>query len=427
MAAPLARLRGDLDIMPSPLPEQPGLIVRDPFRFSQVTLLIPPLLARCLACFDGEQDEGDLAAAIARLSGQVAVGEVARRLIASLHDAGFLDDDRFAELREAREREFAALEERASAHAGSGYPAESAALTDTLAGYFDGVPPPARTKARAKGKASDGLLGIAAPHVSPEGGSASYAAAYRVMPKQPPGDDRIFVVLGTSHYGEPDRFGLTRKPFATPFGVAPTETALVDQLCGAGRDGVALEDYCHAVEHSIEFQVVFLQYLYGPRVRILPILCGAFGAGAEAGRLPETSDRVARFVGALGELAARRRQELCFVLGVDFAHVGRRYGDARAARAYHGPLETVAERDDARIERIAAGDAQGFWNLVLERGEDDLKWCGSSPLYTFLRAVPRARGRRLSYEQWNIDDASVVSFGALAFSDDSTPIARENA
>ena len=111
-----------------------------------------------------------------------------------------------------------------------------------------------------------------------------------------------------------------------------------------------------------------------------------------AGRLPEASDRVARFVGALGELAARRGRELCFVLGVDFAHVGRRYGDERAARAYEGPLAAVAERDDARVERIAAGDADGFWDLVMERGDDDLKWCGSSPIYTFLRAVPQARG-----------------------------------
>ena len=181
---------------------------------------------------------------------------------------------------------------------------------------------------------------------------------------------------------------------------------------------MTLEDYCHAVEHSIEFQVVFLQYLYGPRVRILPVLCGAFSAGAEAGRLPEASDSVARFVGALGEIAARESRRLCFVLGVDFAHVGRRYGDRRAARAYEGPLATVAERDDARVDQIVAGDAQGFWNLVLERGDDDLKWCGSSPIYTFLRAVPQARGHRLGYEQWNIDDASVVSFGALAFFDE---------
>src|SRR3954451_5205242 len=175
MAAPLPRLRADLDIMPSPVREQPGLILRDPFRFSEVTLLIPPLLARCLSCFDGEQDEGDLGAAIARLSGQVAVGDVARRLIASLHDAGFLDDDRFAELRGAREREFAALAERASAHAGSGYPSEVPALKQTLRGYFDaasanrGATPHA--KGKPKTKVSNGPLGIAAPHVSPEGGS----------------------------------------------------------------------------------------------------------------------------------------------------------------------------------------------------------------------------------------------------------------
>ena len=49
MASPLARLRADLDVMPSPLPEQPGLILRDPFRYSTVTLVIPPLLARCLS------------------------------------------------------------------------------------------------------------------------------------------------------------------------------------------------------------------------------------------------------------------------------------------------------------------------------------------------------------------------------------------
>ena len=416
MAAPLPRLRADLDIMPSPLREQPGLIIRDPFRFSEVTLLIPPLLARCLGCFDGEQDAGDLSAALARLTGKVSVGDVARRLISSLHDAGFLDDDRFAELRGAREREFAARAERASAHAGSGYPSEVPALNDTLRGYFNGKA--SRTKTNSKAKAGNSLIGIAAPHVSPEGGSASYAAAYRALPKAA-NDDRIFVVLGTSHYGEPDRFGLTRKPFATPFGTAPTETALVDELCAKAGAAVTVEDYCHAVEHSIEFQVVFLQFLFGPRVRILPILCGAFAAGAETGRLPETADQVARFVGTLGEIAARRRRELCFVLGVDFAHVGRRYGDARAARAYEGPLAEVAERDDARVERIAAGDAEGFWNRVMERGDDDLKWCGSSPLYTFLRAVPQARGRRLAYEQWNIDDASVVSFGAVAFSDEN--------
>jgi len=32
-----------------------------------------------------------------------------------------------------------------------------------------------------------------------------------------------------------------------------------------------------------------------------------------------------------------------------------------------------------------------------------------------MRANPRARALRLGYEQWNIDEQSVVTFGALAF------------
>ena len=408
MAAPLPRLRADLDVMPSPLPEQPGLIIRDPFRYSTVTLVVPPLLARCLGCFDGRQDEGDLRAALARLAGRVSVGDAAKNLVAALHEAGFLHDERFAELRAARLEEIARAPTRPAAHVGSGYPAEPAPLTETLRGYFGAAPPEGdggRDRAPARA--------IAAPHVSPEGGSATYAQAYRALPAD--AGDRVFVVLGTSHYGEPDRYGLTRKPFATPFGAARTEVGLVEALAAAAPGAVTLEDPCHFVEHAIEFQVVFLQYLYGPRVRILPVLCGAFVEGPRTGGHPEVSERVARFVGALGELAARQGDRLTFVLGVDFAHVGRRYGDELAARAHAGPLAEVAARDRARIERIAAGDAGGFWELVTERGDDDLKWCGTSPLYTFLRAVPEARGHLRGYDQWNIDDASVVSFGAMAF------------
>jgi AmmeMemoRadiSam system protein B len=419
MAAPLPRLRADLDLMPSPLPEQPGLVVRDPFRYSPATLIIPPLLARCLGCFDGAHDEAELRATLARLAGRVTVAEAARRLVDALSEAGFLEDQRFEDLRGAREREFAATETRLPAHAGQAYPIEPAPLTETLRGYFEARP------AGATAPTPTAVRAIVAPHVSPEGGRSSYAQAYRALPADhAERADRTFVVLGTSHYGEPDRYGLTRKPFATPFGLARTEVGLVDELARAAPDAVAVEDYCHAVEHSIEFQVVFLQHRFGPEVRVLPVLCGAFAAGPRARRPPEASERVARFIGALGELAAREGPRLTFVLGVDFAHIGRRYGDGFEARVGQGPLAGVEARDRARLERIAAGDAGGFWELVAGSpgpddeggpGDDQLKWCGTTPLYTFLRALPEARGRLLSYEQWNIDDASVVSFGALAF------------
>jgi predicted class III extradiol MEMO1 family dioxygenase len=74
----------------------------------------------------------------------------------------------------------------------------------------------------------------------------------------------------------------------------------------------------------------------------------------------------------------------------------------------------VADRDQKRIDRINASDAKGYWDLVQEK-RDDLKWCGSSPFYSFLRVMPQARGELKRYEQWNIDPQSVVSFAGMQF------------
>jgi len=248
--------------------------------------------------------------------------------------------------------------------------------------------------------------------VSPEGGHRAYAAAYRALPEDAAG--RTVVVLGTSHYGAPERFGLTRKPYVTPFGPAGTDLAVVDRLIAEGGDAVVVEDYCHAVEHSIEFQVVFLQHRLGPAARVVPILCGPFAAATRGPGRPEDDPGVARFIGALGELDAREGQRLLWVMGVDLAHVGRRYGDDLPARAGAGDLAEVEERDRRRIAALTAGDADGFWEQVQEN-EDDLRWCGAAPLYAFLRATAPRRGTLLRYEQWNIDPVSVVTFAALAF------------
>jgi hypothetical protein len=128
---------------------------------------------------------------------------------------------------------------------------------------------------------------------------------------------------------------------------------------------------------------------------------------------------LARMIGALGEMAAREGSNLCWVLGVDMAHMGRRYGDRFAAAADQGEMTDVARRDRDRITCMESGDAPGFWERVQEDKDEqqtELKWCGSSPIYTFLRAVPQARGRLKHYQQWNIDEESVVSFAGMRFS-----------
>ncbi len=362
---------------------------------------MPPLLVAGLRCFDGEQSSLDLRAALTEATGDVRVGDIADHLEKVLDEAGFLENERLAAMKEVRHREFAAAPERLAAHSGSAYPEEEEELRHLFDQYMEDAPAPANTP-----------CAIAAPHVSPEGGWLCYRDAYSAIPRSYA--ERTFIVLGTSHYGAPERFGLTRKPFRTPFGVTSTEQGLIDRLERAAPKAVQMEDYCHAVEHSIEFQVVFLQSLFGPSVKVLPVLCGSFGRSLYEGGAPEKDDEVRRFFDALGEIQAEQGHKLCWVLGIDMAHIGRRYGDGFQACANEGAMQEIAARDKARIEAIAAGDAMGFWSLVQEN-QDDLKWCGSAPLYTFLKSAPRARGTLRRYEQWNIDEESVVSFAAMEF------------
>ena len=401
MPQPMPRLRANLDFMPSPVPDRPGLLIRDTYRYSDVTLILPPALVECLRFFDGETSELELRQELVRITGGFEVGELLQNLIGTLSSSGFLEDDTYARLREERHRQFAEEPRREPAHVGSAYPEEPGELRDTLGEWMNGASP-----------GGGPLMGIAAPHVSPEGGWKSYQAAYGAL--KPEYRDRTFVVLGTSHYGESDRFGLTRKPFATPLGASLVDLTLVDTLVRGADGAILMEDYCHAIEHSIEFQVLFLQHVYGPDIRILPILCGSFGRSIYEGGAPEDDESVRRFLGILGEMAAREGDRLFWVLGIDMAHMGKRYGDRFTALADEGEMVEVAERDRSRIERVNAGDARGFWEMVQEN-RDDLKWCGSSPLYTFLKAVPHARGELNRYEQWNIDEQSVVSFAGISF------------
>ena len=389
--------------MPSPVEDRPGLLIRDSFRYSDAVLIVPPPLVECLTCFDGEQTELDLRAALVKITGELDVSSLESQLVGVLRDSGFLEGDIFEEMKANRQREFAEAGVREASHAGSAYPEERSELQSTMQQWMPEEDPPAHR---------GNLIGIAAPHVSPGGGYESYRAAYRLL--GPEYADRTFVILGTSHYGAPDRFGLTRKAYVTPWGESRTDGALVDELLSKAPEAIAMEDYCHAVEHSIEFQVVFLQTIYGPNVKVLPLLCGSFAQSIYRGGKPEANENVKRFFGALGEMAAREGERLFWVLGIDMAHMGRRYGDPFVATANENEMLAVGGRDRQRMERMASGDAAGFWDLVQEN-RDDLKWCGSSPVYTFLKTMPSARGAVEKYEQWNIDPQSIVSFAGMAF------------
>jgi AmmeMemoRadiSam system protein B len=408
MGKPLAPLRRDLDFFPSPDRGRPGLVIQDRNQFSGHQLIVPPVLVQVLDLFDGRNTALDLRAALTRLTGELNTSDVAGQLESALSDAGFLEDDKFDAIREARVREWRAGDVLAHSHSGPlNYPRDAAALHTQFDQWFLAAP----------GTGAKPVRAIASPHASPGAARRSYANAYSALARSIPRElaaDKTFVILGTSHYGEMDRLGTTRKDFETPVGRAPVNRQLLAELQEAGGAGVLEEDYFFSIEHSVEFQVVFLQYLYGPNVRILPLLCGSYARSIYMGGAPEQSDDVRRYLDALRTLETRHGDALVWVLGVDMAHIGKRYDDDMPATANAGTMGDVERQDRRRIDALNAGDIGAFWSDV-QQGRDPLKWCGSAPFYTFLRAMPDARGELLDYEHWQIDPQSVVTFGAMRF------------
>lgn len=404
MSEVLPRLRGDIDVMPSPLPDQPGILLRDPFLYTEHILVIPPTWVVVLQCLDGAHTALDAQALLTRLAGgEIVSREDVEQFVRLLDEAGYIEGDELDARIERRQQDFRQAPVREPTHAGSAYPAER----DDLDALFSQRMPP--------GSETDGSapLAIAAPHVSPEGGFASYRAAYDFAPVA---DDTTFVILGTSHYGAPERFGTTKKPFSTPLGTAEVDQSALSDFVALAGDAIDEEDYCHHAEHSIELQVLFLQHQLRRPINIVPVLCGPFVDSLRTGKPPESIDGNQRVFDALAELHTKR-DNLVWVLGVDMSHIGARYGHRDPARAGEGVMEDVATKDRARLEQLSEGDAAGFFDLV-HPGGDELNWCGYSPLYTFLKSVgasEKLRGDVRAYEQWNIDESSVVTFGAVHF------------
>jgi len=428
MSNVLPALRRALDILPSPEADQPGLIIRDPFHYAEAVLYVPTTWVWALRCLDGEHTELDVQELLTRATGGLVFSDEVREFVSVLRREGFLETEEFERRRERRHKEFQEQRERPPSHAGSAYPASAAEIRSMFAEYFSSV--------EVEAGRADNLVGVAAPHVSPDGGRNCYAETYRRLAAIPSLAERTFIVLGTSHWGAADKFGLTHKPFVTPLGTLRVDDEIVSWLERHGGGAVNTEDYCYAIEHSIEFQCVFLQYALGPELKIVPILCGPLGEsppsesadlkvsatpGGGGSADPEVNAASApgergleSFLGALAEVAEKYKDRLFWVLGIDMAHLGRRYGSPFTALANQGRMAEVAEQDRRRLDLVCAGDSRGFLELVTTGG-DELNWCGYSTLYTFLRAVGKVRGRLLRYEQWNIDPQSVVSFASLEF------------
>ena len=176
------------------------------------------------------------------------------------------------------------------------------------------------------------------------------------------------------------------------------------------------DELSHRTEHSIEFQVVFLQYVLGGRrdFSIVPILVGSFHDLMERGIDPIDDPEVRRFVEALRAAEAASGKQVAYIGGIDLCHVGPEFGDPEPGRPASS-RSRFAGSTRAMLDRAAAGDPAGWFRTAASVGN---RWrvCGLAATYTMLHAMGPARGRLLKYDQ-ALDDRRTccVSFASMAF------------
>jgi AmmeMemoRadiSam system protein B len=386
----------------------------DPSRMSEGVTLQPMAVAILQLC-DGETTRDEICAEFSRRYGVLGRDKL-DKLLEQLDQALLLDSDHFRQHSAQVFAEFARSTVRKPFFAGTSYPADAAALTALLDGFFD----PPRGPGRPDGSTTPLPRAVVAPHIDFQRGGPVYAWAYRRLAEAETLPELV-VVFGTDHSGSDHPFILTRKHFETPLGVMETDVALVDALTarvrerlgGPASDALFRDEHHHRHEHSLEFQMVWLRHAWRERagqVKVLPILCGSLRAHIEGSTDPGNDREIVALFDELRQLTDGKR--VLWLAGADLAHVGPRFNDPEPLdEADRGSLE---RRDQETLSAAASGDAAA-WFQEIRRERDCRNVCGLSPIYALLSVGKPGVGKLLAYGQCPADErgGSLVSIASL--------------
>ena len=154
--------------------------------------------------------------------------------------------------------------------AGAFYPADPDRLRQTIEGCFThrlgpgGLPRAGASERR--------IVSAVCPHAGymysgPVAAHSYYHLASEARPSS-------VVVVGPSHTGLGSPIAMMGSgSWETPLGRVEVDAELADAIFKAS-DIIDIDERAHRMEHSIEVQLPFLQYIYGRDVRLVPICMG---------------------------------------------------------------------------------------------------------------------------------------------------------
>lgn len=400
--------------------EQDGktlVYLKDPENFAR-PLAISPAGYFIIAHFDGEHSLVDIQEAYCKQFGTLLLTNELQRFIDLLDHHYYLQTARFWVHRNEVVQGFKNQRMRAPAHVGSVYRQDAGELRTQLDGYFLSPEGPGLPSLETQTTVPRAVV---APHIDFHRGGPAYAWAYKGLAESDGAE--LYVLLGTSHCGGENPFILTFKDFDTPLGVVETDKEFSQRLQKSCREDLLSDEFLHRGEHSLEFQVLFLKYIAQRKAelrgekekpfKIVPILVSSFHSMVLSQSLPEKHPPIETFLLALQDLVVQESRQVCFVAGVDLAHVGKQFGDVDPVTPNF--LKWVEAEDRLLIDKLARLDGPGFFHEVA-KDQDKRKICGFSPLYSLIQLLDGSRGQTLKYDQaFTPETGSAVTFTSMIF------------
>lgn len=385
-----------IDLQPVLHADRQMWLLRDPMELSQTQLIFPPVLAQMLTHINGKRSIDQIHRLLCRDVGGDVPFSAVQDAFEQLDATYLLDNARSRSAIAAELAAFRAQAVRAPALAGRGYAADSAELHRQLDGYSNGIVADGQWAGR----------GIISPHIDYMRGGPVYAGVWQ-QARAAVKDADLVLIFGTDHNGGPASITLTKLPFATPFGILPTDEEVVDELAAAiGHDDAFALELNHRREHSIELSAVWFHHIRGANpCPVIPILCGSFYHLTPDGH-PSDDAKLTAFITALRRATAGRR--VLAVASVDLAHIGPafdsgyRVDDAQRAR--------ITESDRRLQDAIASGARDAFYRQIARtRNADNV--CGFSSIYMMLSYLGDTRGHVIDYQHCPADqhNTSLVS------------------
>lgn len=389
--------------------EDQYVLLWDPSGLSTDKLIVPLSYFYLLQFFDGEHSLEQVSGEYLRKFGEFLVPDRLQRLVNDLDDKLFLEGERAESARQAALGAYRAAPTRAAAFAGKSYEADPEKLMAQLKGCFTSKEGPDRKESEHKGQPIKGLV---APHYEIKHAGPIYAWAYKELQEAQAPD--LFVVLGTCHTGLQNGYAVTGKDFETPLGIIKTDRGILDRLTADA--GFCLdEELAHKNEHSIEFQLPFLQYVAGSTkpISVVPILCSFPPSTFFDPQLHQLRGRVETFVASLQNVLAQAGRPACFIASAELAHIGMRYGDASPPTdfSFHRCMQT----DLTMLKHVEEINADAFAQFIAKEG-DSRRISGFAAIYTLLKLIGEGKGQVLRYDRGITDQFnSTVTYASMAF------------